>query len=157
MRRHHHLGLSPLLVAVLRLHAGTMDHCPVDQAQRWRTPSVLSDDASLTMAIDVGHVPITIHLQGTLDGRTGSNVVPVVSELIADGRRQFELDTSDLRVPDESGVEVLADLQLAVRACGGSLQRCRPAAAYPSPVRIRVPSGRPVAAQTAPNRMLHHA
>ncbi len=151
------MGLSPLVVAVPHLHAGVMDHCPVGQAHRWRAPSALSDDASLAMAIDVRHVPITIHLEGTLDGRTGSNVVPVVSELIADGSRQFELDTSDLRVPDESGVGVLADLQLAVRACGGSLRRCRPAVACPSPVRIRVPSDRPVAARTAPNRMLHRA
>ncbi|MGA3146309.1 MAG: hypothetical protein ABSF33_02405 [Acidimicrobiales bacterium] len=151
------MGLSPLVVTVLGHQAGVMEDGRVGQALRWHTPSVLSDEASLAMSIDLGHVPITIHLEGTLDGRTGSNVVAVVSELIADGSRQFELDISDLRVPDAGGVEVLADLQLAVRTCGGTLQRLRPAVTHPSPVRIRVPSDRPVTAQMAPGRILHPA
>ncbi len=128
----------------------------VGQVQGWQVPSVLSDDPSLTVSIDVGHVPITIHLGGTLDERTGSNVVPVVSELIAAGGRQFELDTTALGVPDEGGVAVLADLQLAVRASGGCLQWGPPTVRYPSEP-MDAHSDRPVDARTAPSRRPRHA
>ncbi len=87
----------------------------------WQPALVLRDDVELAVRIDVGHVPVTIHLEGTLDERTGATVVPVVSELISEGTRSFELETSELRAPDAGGTAILAEIRQTIRASGGCL------------------------------------
>jgi len=77
------------------------------------------DDVALQIWVDAEHSPILVRLTGTLNQATAVNVVPVVGELIADGGRDFELQTPGLRVPDGGGTEALAGVQRLVRLSGG--------------------------------------
>lgn len=79
------------------------------------------EDIALQVFVDAEHSPILIRLTGTLNQATVVNVVPVVGELIADGGRDFELQTPGLRVPDEGGTEALAGVQRLVRRSGGAI------------------------------------
>lgn len=88
---------------------------PRFQAAPWETEVVLD------VWIDVERSPVTVRLEGTLDGSTGSNLIAVVEELIGDGYREFELRTPSLRVPDADGASLLADLRHVVDSVGGHL------------------------------------
>jgi hypothetical protein len=56
-----------------------------------------------------------------LDGATGVNLMALFAELIGEGFINFELQTSALCMPDESGMVVLTGLQHRVRKSGGTL------------------------------------
>jgi hypothetical protein len=56
-----------------------------------------------------------------LNQATAVNVVPVVRELIADGGRDFDLETRALSVPDAGGAETLVEMQRTVQDSGGHL------------------------------------
>jgi len=79
------------------------------------------DDTALHIWVDAEHSPILIRLSGTLNQATAVNVVPVVRELIADGGRDFELETRALYVPDAGGADTLVDMQRLVQRSGGHL------------------------------------
>jgi hypothetical protein len=78
------------------------------------------EDVALQIWVNAEHSPILVRLTGTLNQTTAVNVVPVVGELIADGGRDFELQTPNLRVPDRGGTEALAGVQRLVRRSGGA-------------------------------------
>ena len=92
-----------------------------DPALARRSAAFWMTDIALEIWIDVEQVPVTIQLAGTLAHATGSNVVSVVEELIADGCRDFELQTSGLIVSDAGGADFLVDLERVVQSCGGHL------------------------------------
>ena len=75
------------------------------------------ENIALEVWIDVEHTPILVRLSGTLDQFTAINVVPVVKELMAEGR-DVELHTFSLEVPDAGGIEALAELQRLVQHSG---------------------------------------
>lgn len=88
-------------------------HC--EQNEAWKR------DVALAISVnDEGAIAI-IHMAGTLDQGTALNVTALVAELIADGHKDFALQTSDLCVPDEGGVDVLLGLQRLVLFAGGRL------------------------------------
>ena len=88
---------------------------PCQPAALWMT------DLALEIWIGVERVPVIIRLAGTLDEATGSNLVSVVEELIADGSREFELQIPTLSVSDPGGLDLLVELQRVVHASGGRL------------------------------------
>jgi hypothetical protein len=77
------------------------------------------EDVSLHFFVDAEHSPVLIRLTGTLNQDTAANVVPVVGELIAQGDRDFELQTPGLCVPDGGGTKALTGIQRLVRRSGG--------------------------------------
>jgi hypothetical protein len=83
--------------------------------------AIWGTDVALEIWIDVERVPVTIRLAGTLDEATGSTLFSVVEELIADGSREFELQTPTMSVSDPGGLDLLADLQRVVHSAGGRL------------------------------------
>lgn len=80
-----------------------------------------SRDVALEMWVDVQQVPINIRLAGTLDEATAADFVAVVEELIADGARDFDLQTCSLRVADTGGMDALMDLHRIVQRSGGRI------------------------------------
>jgi hypothetical protein len=89
----------------------------VDRA--WR------DDVALEMWIDVSSEPVAIRLAGVLDESTGANLLAVVRDCVAQGRLEFDLDTSALHV-DRSGWQVIDRMRQQIVGSGGHLQ-CAPA------------------------------
>ena len=87
----------------------------------YQTGAAWMRDVALEIWIDVERVPVNIRLAGTFDETTSVSLISVVKELIADGRREFELQTPALYVPDESGVSSLMELERAVESSGGRL------------------------------------
>lgn len=79
-------------------------------------------DVALEMWIDVTSDPVVIRLEGVLDDSTGANLVGVVRDCMAEGRWNFDLDTSSLRIA-RSGWAVVNHLREQVQAAGGQL-RC---------------------------------
>ena len=79
------------------------------------------DDVALEMWIDVTTVPVAIRLEGVLDASTGANLLDVVNDCMSDGRWDFFIDTSSLRIA-RSGWAVMHRLRAQVRAAGGSLR-----------------------------------
>ena len=84
----------------------------VDRA--WR------DDVALEMWIDVTSNPVSIRLAGVLDESTGANLLSVVRDCVAQGRVDFDLDTSALRV-DGSGWQVIDRLRRQIHDFGGQM------------------------------------
>jgi hypothetical protein len=85
------------------------------EAERaWRS------DVALEMWIDVTAVPVAIRLEGVLDEDTGANLVEVVRDCLSEGRWDFILDTSALRIA-RSGWVVMHRLREQVRVAGGHL------------------------------------
>jgi hypothetical protein len=89
----------------------------VDRA--WR------DDVALEMWIDVTSEPVAIRLAGVLDASTGANLLSVVRDCVAQGRLDFDLDTSALRV-DGSGWQVINRMRQQIVDSGGHMH-CTPA------------------------------
>ncbi len=90
----------------------------------WGSPSSgggrwWSEDVALELWVDVAQNPVVIRLEGTLDGRTASNLVAVVRELIGEGVRAFELRADALEIVPPDGVAVLDELERLVRRSGG--------------------------------------
>jgi anti-anti-sigma regulatory factor len=88
-------------------------HC--EQSEAWKR------DVALAISVNDKGAIVIIHMEGTLDHETALNVTALVAELIADGRSDFELQTSELCVPDKGGVDVLLGLQQLVHGAGGRL------------------------------------
>lgn len=84
----------------------------VDRA--WR------NDVALEMWIDVTSDPVGIRLAGVLDESTGTNLLDVVADCVAEGRLAFALDTSALRIVD-SGWEVMGRIREQIERAGGKL------------------------------------
>jgi len=78
-------------------------------------------DVALEMWIDVTTDPVGIRLAGVLDESTGANLLSVVEDCVADGRLDFDLDTSALRV-DGSGRRVIDAIRAQVVRGGGRLR-----------------------------------
>ena len=79
------------------------------------------EDVALELWVDVSRQPVSVRLAGTLDGSTAVNLVAVVEELIAEGVREFDLQTAGLRVVGPEGAGALEALELLVRRAGGRL------------------------------------
>ncbi len=92
----------------------------------YRPDSAWREDVALEMWIDTDRDPVTIRLAGTLCAATGANLASVVAELIAEGCRDFELQTPRLKMPDGDGV--LADIRQVVQHAGGRLTEATPSA-----------------------------
>ena len=82
---------------------------------KWRHPILLE------MWIDTEHEPIGLRLAGTLDRATERNVLVVVGDLIAEGGRNFNLQSSKLLLADLGGLEALVALDQLVCQSGGHL------------------------------------
>jgi hypothetical protein len=83
--------------------------------------SAWRNDVALEMWIDVTSDLVAIRLEGVLDDSTGANLIDVVRECMAEGRWDFELDTSSLRIAG-SGWAVLDRVREQVHAAGGHLR-----------------------------------
>ena len=84
----------------------------VDRA--WR------NDVALEMWIDVTSDPVGIRLAGVLDESTGSNLLKIVADCMAEGRLAFALDTSALLI-DDSGWRVVGRIREQIERAGGKL------------------------------------
>jgi hypothetical protein len=84
----------------------------VDRA--WR------NDVALEMWIDVTSNPVSIRLAGVLDESTGANLLSVVRDCVAQGRLDFDLDTSGLRI-DATGWQVIDRLRRQIHDFGGQM------------------------------------
>lgn len=78
------------------------------------------NDVALEMWIDVTSEPIAIRLAGALDESTGANLLDVVVDCVAQGRRDFHLDTSALHM-DSAGWQVMERIRQKVHGAGGRL------------------------------------
>jgi len=78
-------------------------------------------DVALEMWIDVRSDPVVIRLAGVLDESTGANLVDVVGGCMAEGRWDFDLDTSSLRIA-RSGWAVVNRMREQIHAAGGQLR-----------------------------------
>jgi hypothetical protein len=67
---------------------------------------------------DVTSHPVDIRLAGVLDDSTGTNLFNVVAECVAQGQRDFHLDTSALRL-DGAGWQVVERIRRHVHGAGG--------------------------------------
>ena len=92
-------------------------------------------DVALEMWIDAERAPVSIRLTGTLDHATAANLVSVMEGLIAEGGRDFDLETAALHVSDAGGAGVLVELQRLVQRSGGRITRDGSAIAGPVLVR----------------------
>ena len=79
------------------------------------------NDVALEMWIDVTSSLVAIRLEGVLDGSTGANLIDVVRECMAEGKRNFELDTRSLRIA-QSGWAVMNRMREQVHVAGGHLR-----------------------------------
>jgi hypothetical protein len=86
-----------------------------DVERAWR------QDVALEIWIDTRSDPVVIRLAGVLDGSTGANLVGVVGDCVAEGRRNFDLDTGSLRIA-RSGWAVVDRMRAQVHAAGGRLR-----------------------------------
>jgi hypothetical protein len=84
----------------------------VDRA--WR------NDVALEMWIDVTSDPVGIRLAGVLDDSTGTKLLAVVTDCVAEGRLDFDLDTSALRIVD-SGWRVMGRIREQIERGDGKL------------------------------------
>jgi len=64
----------------------------------------------------------TLCVRGELDAVTVAEFRPILDKLIDDQRRQVNVDLSELRLVDSSGVGALVSLYKRVRAIGGSVE-----------------------------------
>lgn len=80
-----------------------------------------SSDVVFEMWIDADQEPIGLRLAGTLDVTTEDNLLSVVGELIAQGARNFRLQSSELELADFGGLEALIALERLVSCSGGQL------------------------------------
>ena len=76
-------------------------------------------DVALEMWIDVERCPVAVRVVGKLGEATSTRLVSVVAALIADGYRDFALQTCELDVSDIGGVEALMDIQQMITESGG--------------------------------------
>jgi len=76
-------------------------------------------DVALEISVDVDRSPTTVRFAGMLDGESAVSLTALFAELIGEGFINFELQTSALCVPDESGMTVLTGIQRLVRESGG--------------------------------------
>ncbi len=87
-------------------------HEPFDGA--WR------NDVALEMWIDVTSEPVAIRLAGVLDESTGANLFNVVADCVDQGQRNFDLDTSALRM-DRAGRQVMERIRRQIHGAGGRM------------------------------------
>jgi len=103
-------------IGAMQIRVGHVD-AALRPAVRGQPAAPWMENIALEVWIDVEHTPILVRLSGTLDQFTAINVVPVVKELMAEGR-DVELHTFSLEVPDAGGIEALAELQRLVQHSG---------------------------------------
>ena len=80
-------------------------------------------DNELHLLIDVGESPVFIRVSGTLDGRTGTNLDPVIREVISEGHLRFDLDIDGLDIVDPSGLDALSAFRHSIVSAGGTVTR----------------------------------
>jgi anti-sigma B factor antagonist len=64
----------------------------------------------------------TIKIRGELDALSASELRPHIEQLITDQRRRVDVDLSELRMVDSSGVGALVSLYKRVRGYGGEVK-----------------------------------
>ena len=77
------------------------------------------------MWIDMSSEPVAIRLAGVLNEATGANLLGVVTDCVAQGRLDLDLDISALRV-DGSGWPVIDRMRQLLVDSGGHMH-CGPA------------------------------
>lgn len=88
-------------------------------------PVRVSDvDRALDLWVDATGEPATIHLAGTLDGRTSINLCAVVEELLGNGGHDLLVDAGRVVVPDADGIAALARIDRAGRRRGATVTWC---------------------------------
>jgi len=93
-----------------------VDHRRAEADRIGQSPEVV-----LEMWIDADREPTGFRLAGTLDPTTQDDVLSVVGELIAQGARDFNLQSSELELADVGGLEALVALERLVSRAGGRL------------------------------------
>ena len=78
-------------------------------------------DPVLELWVNVETVPVTVRMAGVLDGMTCTSVLPIIEELLAEGRRDFAMRVDELDPPDEAGFLSLAGIERMVKDAGGSV------------------------------------
>jgi hypothetical protein len=78
-------------------------------------------DPVLELWVNVKTVPVTVRMAVVLDGMTCNSVMPIIEELLAEGRRDFAIQVDDLDPPDEAGFLSLAGIERMVKDAGGSV------------------------------------
>jgi len=78
------------------------------------------NDVALEMWIDLTSQPVVIRLAGVLDESTGTNLFDVVADLVAQGQRDFHLDTRALRL-DGAGWRVMERIRRRIHGAGGRM------------------------------------
>jgi anti-sigma B factor antagonist len=63
-----------------------------------------------------------LQVRGELDALSATELRPALDKIIADGRRDVQVDLSGLRLIDSSGVGALVSLYKRVRALGGDVE-----------------------------------
>ena len=86
------------------------------------------NDVALEMWIDVTSEPVAIRLAGVLDESTGANLLNVVADCVAEGQKDFHLDTSALRIC-RKGWQVMERIRRQIHGSGGRMDWDRDAPA----------------------------
>lgn len=95
---------------------GGLDCSPYCPDRSWRA------DVALEIWIEAHKgTAVRILVEGTLNRGTGANLVSVVKELIDEGKCDFEIVTSDLRLTDGESSGVMAGPGPLVQQFGGRL------------------------------------
>lgn len=81
-----------------------------------------TSDPALELSVEGEEDPLSLTLSGALNERTGPNVVGVVGELLAEGRRQLRIDVGGLSGPPVEGLPTLVAIERAVYRAGGATQ-----------------------------------
>jgi len=77
-------------------------------------------DPKLELWVDTEADPVVVRLAGMLDRSTAASVLAVMGELLDQGRRDFTLETTTLRL-GAGGADVLGDLEVLVQRYQGRL------------------------------------
>lgn len=91
------------------------------EARQWRRDGTWPSDNELHLLIDVGRSPVFVHVSGTLDAGTGTNLDPVIREVISEGHLRFDLDIDRLDIVDPVGFDALAVVRRSIVSAGGTL------------------------------------
>jgi len=86
------------------------------------------NDVALEMWIDVTSEPVAIRLAGVLDESTGANLLKVVADCVAQGQKDFHLDTSALHICG-TGWQVMERIRRQIHGAGGRMHWDRDAPA----------------------------
>ena len=114
---------------------GTSSDCsPAPEPKVHYPDTAWKMDPVLELWVNVKTVPVTVRMAGVLDGMTCNSVMPIIEELLAEGRRDFAIQVDDLDPPDEAGFLSLAGIERMVKDAGGSVSwSSRPESYEPRP------------------------